>query len=123
MLYLFGPSMTTAAYVWAHVIIVGIFIMILAYHSLVYWMDRMIITNQRVVYINWKHITVRDEDETELNDIQDIHTKERGLLAAIDAFDYGVFKLQTASHTTAITFDDAPDPEGIRQYIYSIKPN
>ncbi|MBT3865466.1 hypothetical protein HOF67_05580 [Candidatus Peregrinibacteria bacterium] len=123
LLYLFGPTMTDTAYMWGHVIIIGIFVLILKHYSLVYWLDRLIITNQRVIYVNWRYLTMRDEDETELNDIQDIHTKEKGLLAALWIFDYGVFKLQTASHITAITFDDAPDPEGIRHYIYHIKPN
>ena len=86
-------------------------------------MDRLIITDKRVIYVNWKFLTIRDEDETELADIQDIHTKEKGLLSMVKIFDYGLFKLQTASHITAITFDNAPDPEGIRHYIYHIKPN
>lgn len=115
--------MDPKVYFWTHVVVIGIFLIILKHHAFVYWMDRLIITNQRVIYVNWKFLTIRDEDETELNDIQDIHTKEKGLLSALNIFDYGTFKLQTASHITAITFLDAPDPEGIRHYIYHIKPN
>ena len=122
-LYLFESTMDPKIYFWCHVFVIGVFVIILKHHAFVYWMDRLIITDKRVIYVNWKFLTIRDEDETELADIQDIHTKEKGLLAAVKIFDYGLFKLQTASHITAITFDNAPDPEGIRHYIYHIKPN
>ena len=123
LLYLFSPTMDTSTFVWAHIIIIAIFTLILIYHAIVYWLDKLVITNQRVIYINWTYLTVREEAETELTDIQDIHTKERGLLASLKFFDYGMFKLQTASHVSAITFENAPDPEGIRRFVYSIKPN
>jgi len=115
--------MSTKAYLWAHVIIIAIFTLILIYQSLIYWLDRLVITNQRIVHIDWKYLTVRDEHETELHDIQDISTKERGVLATFKVFDYGTFTVQTASRTSIIEFENAPDPEGIRQYVYTIKPN
>jgi len=123
LLYLFSPTMSTKAYLWAHVIIIAIFTLILIYQSLIYWLDRLVITNQRIVHIDWKYLTVRDEHETELHDIQDISTKERGVLATFKVFDYGTFTVQTASRTSIIEFENAPDPEGIRQYVYTIKPN
>lgn len=122
-LYLFSSTMEMSTYVWIHVIIIAIFILILLYQTLVYWLDRLIITNQRVVLEDWRYLTMKQESETELNEIQDIHTEEKGWLSNFRIFDYGVFKLQTSSHVSAIIFPEAPDPEGIRQFIYSIKPN
>lgn len=123
MLYLFGPTMSTKVFVWSHIAVIILFILILIYQALVYWLDRLVITNQRVVHIDWKYLTIRDEYEAELNDVQDISTKEKGILSTFWVLDYGTFTLQTASHTSIIKFTEAPDPEGIRQFVYHIKPN
>ena len=123
LLYLFGSTMSIKAYIIAHLIVIGLFTLILIYQALVYWLDRLVITSQRIIHVDWKYLTKRDEYEAELNDIQDISTKEKGILAVFWMLDYGTFTLQTASHTSIIEFTEAPDPEGIRQFIYSIKPN
>jgi hypothetical protein len=123
LLYLFGPTMSTKAYVIAHLIVILLFTLILIYQALVYWLDRIVITNLRIIHIDWKYLTKRDEYEADLNDIQDISTKEKGILSAFWLLDYGDLVLQTASHTSIIQFTEAPDPEGIRQFIYRIKPN
>ena len=60
-----------------------------------------------------------------MHDIQDIETRETGVLSFLPFFDYGSFTLQTASAHTTIDFDNAPDPEGIKHFIYhlAVKPN
>jgi hypothetical protein len=60
-----------------------------------------------------------------MSDIQDITTVEHGLFSAIPFFDYGSFKLDTASAKTILLFNQAPDPEGIKHFIYhlQIKPS
>jgi hypothetical protein len=123
LLYLFGPTMSDKVFIWAHIIVIILFTLVLIYQALVYWLDRLLITNQRVVHIDWRYLTIRDEYEAELSDVQDVSTKEKGILSAFWVFDYGTFTLQTASHTSIIEFLDAPDPEGIRQFVYHIKPN
>lgn len=123
LLYLFGPAISSGAYFIAHVVIISIFVLVLIYQSLIYWLDKLVITNQRVILIDWKFLTIRKEYEAELVDIQDIITREKGILSVFKWLDYGTFRLQTASHASIIEFIDAPDPEGIRQFIYSVKPN
>jgi len=88
-----------------------------------YWLDRLIVTNHRVVYIDWKYLTIRNEYGADLGDIQDIITKEKGFLAHFRMFDYGEFRLETASNRAIIVFVDAPDPESLRQFVYKLKPN
>ena len=73
------------------------------------------------VYIDWEYLTVRNEAEALLNDIQDVQTEEKGLLSFFWIFDYGTLRLDTASSYVTIEFFDAPDPEGIRKFIYHIK--
>jgi len=123
LLYFFGSTMSTETYVIAHIVIISIFTLLIIYQSLIYWLDKLVVTNHRAIFIDWKFLTIRKEYEAELRDIQDIRTKERGVLAVFRFLDYGTFSIQTASHTSIIEFVDAPNPEGIRQFIYSIKPN
>lgn len=97
-----------------------IFGLVMFYDLTLYYFDRLIITNRRVVYIDWKSAVKRDEHEAEIMDIQDISTEEAGVFAFLPIFDFGMFKLETASTKTSIIFTDAPDPEGIKHFIYHL---
>ncbi|MBD3330605.1 hypothetical protein GF354_03690 [Candidatus Peregrinibacteria bacterium] len=121
LIFLFQNSLEVKYYLAVHAMVFIIFTVAILYQSLVYWLDKLVITNQRIVYINWKYLTVRDESEALLNDIQDIQTHEKGLIAYFWLFDYGTFALETASSHLTIKFKNAPDPEGIRQYVYHIR--
>jgi hypothetical protein len=101
--------------------IFALFALIIVYVALIYWLDKLIITNHRIIYIDWKYLTVRDESEALLNDIQDIQTEEKGILSTFAIFDYGLLRLDTASSYITIEFFQAPDPEGIRKFIYHVK--
>jgi len=121
MLYLFSGIMSTKWFVIAHFIVFGIFALVIVYVSLIYWLDKLVITNKRVVFIDWKYLTVRDEAEAELDDIQDIQTEEKGLLSAFWVLDYGMLRLDTASSYITMEFPQAPDPEGIRMFLYHVR--
>lgn len=122
MLFIFKNTMSTKWYVIAHVIVFAVFALVVTYFSLVYWLDKLVVTNQRLVYINWKYITVRNESEAFLDDIQDIQSHENGVFSYFWVFDYGYILIETASSHVSIAFEDAPNPEEIRQYIYHIRP-
>lgn len=85
--------------------------------SLDYLLDKLIITNMRVIWINWKSIFTRNENETEFIDIQDIEIKEKGILAKIPFFNYGFLRIATASTQICIDFKDCPHPKEIKNYI------
>lgn len=97
------------------------FILVVLYKSLVYWLDRLVITDQRIVHVEWRNLAVRDEAEVRLRDIQDILTQEKGLLSYFKIFDYGTIRMDTASAYVALQFKNAPDPEGIRRFIYHVR--
>ncbi len=120
-LFMFESTMSTKAYIIAHLIVFFLFTLIMIYISLIYWLDKLIITSQRIIHIDWKYLTVRDEAEALLDDIQDVQTEERGFLAMFWVFDYGTLRLDTASSYVTMEFFDAPDPEGIRKYLYHVK--
>jgi len=123
--WLFSPLLDYWQMFTVYLSIASIFIVAILYDGILYWMDRLVVTNMRVLYVDWKNIFSHSEHEAELVDIQDIETTETGILSFLPIFDYGTFKLETASSQTIINFNEAPDPEGIKHFIYhlDIKPN
>jgi hypothetical protein len=121
MLFLFSPVLSTKWAVILHLMVFVLFTLVLIYISLIYWLDKVIITNDRIIHIDWKYLTVRDESEAFLKDIQDVQTEEKGILSRFWIFDYGLLRLDTPSSYVTIEFKDAPDPENVRQYIFSMK--
>lgn len=91
----------------------------IVYISLIYFLDRLIITTQRIILINWKSLFRREEYEAELVDIQDIRTREKGFLSKFKILDYGILEIETASSSTTIKFENTPDPEGVKHFIFS----
>ncbi len=110
---------------WVYFAVTAGIIAALTYDGILYYLDRLVITNRRILYIDWNGALSNTEHEAELVDIQDIETNEKGLIAKLKAFDYGDFTLETASTRTTIHFPNAPDPEGIKHFIYhlSLKPH
>ncbi|MBI4975136.1 PH domain-containing protein [Candidatus Peregrinibacteria bacterium] len=121
LMYLFKKSLPVKWYIVGHLIIFLIFSLVIIYAALVYWLDKLVVTNLRIVFIDWKFLTIRDETEAFLDDIEDIRTQERGMLSSLKILDYGMFEVETAASTITIKFTDAPDPEEIRNYIYHVK--
>lgn len=121
ILLLFKGVLPAKWYLLAHIIIFALFGLIIIYASLLFWLDKLVVTSHRVVHVNWKYLTVHDESEVELKEISDIQTHEKGFLANFWIFDYGTFILATASSYIAIEFFDAPNPEEIRRLVYHIR--
>lgn len=122
VIFLFKESVNMQWYILLHIIVFILFTLVVAYVSLVFWLDKLIITNQRIIFVNWRYLTVRDEVEAYFNEIQEINTEEKGFLSYFKAFDYGNIRIETAASHVSIDFLDAPDPEGIRRFIYHVKP-
>lgn len=102
-----------------------VFSLVIAHATLVYYLDKLIVTSRRIIYINWINLFLREESEAEFEFIQDIETQEKGILSKFGLFNYGLFKVETASANVSIIFDDANDPDGIKHFIYhlQIKPS
>lgn len=91
--------------------------MVIAAISFDYLFDKLVITNRRVVWINWKSPFSREEHEAELLDIQDIETAEKGILSKLPFFDYGLIEIETASSKVCIHYTDCPDTAGVKHFI------
>jgi hypothetical protein len=88
--------------------------------TLVFWLDRLIVTNKRLIFIDWRYLSIKSEYETELKDVQDITSIERGVFAILPIFDYGTIEIKTSSNQTTIIFKEAPNPNGIKKFIQSL---
>ena len=117
----FLGTLDSATMMMIYVGIGAIFGLILLHDALLYFLDRIVVTNRRIVYVNWKNLFTREESEANLDDIQDIDTSEFGILSKIWLFDYGSFHVETAASKSAIIFEKAADPEGIKNFIYQLQ--
>lgn len=122
--YLVASFFNTVLNAWLMAAIYGgitiIFSLVALYDLTLFYMDKLVVTNRRIVHVDWKSAFSRAEAEAEFADIQDISTKEMGIFSKLWIFDYGLFMLETASTKTSVIFNDAPDPEGIKHFIYRL---
>ncbi len=93
---------------------------ILIYLTLIYWLDRLIVTNKRVIFIDWKYLTVRTISEVEFCDIIDVEVQTSGIFSKLSLLDFGSIDLLTSTAKTAISFPQAPNPIKLRTYIQSL---
>ena len=117
----FNGTLDETAMIMVYAAIGFVFALIIAHDALLYFLDRIIVTNKRIVYINWINLFTREENEANLDDIQDITTSEFGILSNLAIFDYGTFQVETAASKVAIVFDKANDPEGIKNFVYQLQ--
>ncbi len=121
LLMLFKPLFSHNVYIIIHLVLLFLFSLLITYVAFIYWLDKLVVTNIRIVHIDWKYLTIREESEALLKDIQDIQTMEHGFLAYFRIFDYGTLRLDTASSYITLVFTQAPSPEHIRRFIFKTK--
>ncbi len=92
--------------------------LIIALIGFEYLFDKLMITSRRVIWVNWRNPFSREEREAELADIQDIETKEKGLLSNISIFNYGLLEVSTAATQGCIAFKDCVDPSDVEHFIF-----
>ncbi len=118
--YIFGQIMPVWMMVSTFAGIILLFALVNLYDFMMFYLDTLIITNQRLVHLDWISPFKYTENQAMLNDIQNIESEENGFLSRFPLFDYGLFRVETASTKTVISFDDAPDPEGIKFFVVNL---
>lgn len=74
-----------------------------------------IVTNERVVDIDFIHLLYKEFSEARLEKVQDLSYKSGGLFAAF--FNFGDVSIQTAGELPNFEFDAVPRPERVLQTI------
>ena len=77
-----------------------------------------IVTNERIIDIDFYYLLYKHFAEAELTKIQDISYESGGVFAAL--FNYGNVKVQTAGEAPNLEFDMVPFPEKIVETIRSL---
>lgn len=118
--FIFSPLLPTPMALSVYAGVALLFVLVNLYDFVMYYLDTLVITTQRVVHLDWINPFRYTENQAMLNDIQNIESEENGFLSKFKIFDFGVFLLETASTRTVISFSEAPDPEGMKFFVTNL---
>lgn len=85
---------------------------------LIYYLDMLIITNDRMVEVSQRNLFSRTVSELDLYKIQDTTSDVSGVIATI--FNYGTLSIQSAAEKERFVFEDLPDPNNVRRKIMDL---
>lgn len=118
--YLTFLDFFSGQYRFAIVIFWYLLTFIYAFQKFLDWyFDLYLITNERVVDIDFNNLLNKHFAETELSMIQDVSSSVRGILGTF--FNYGDVLIQTASEINQINFTKVPNPEKIIKLLKEIR--
>jgi hypothetical protein len=101
-------------------ILILISILIITNKILVYWLDKLIITNQRVIHINWKTLINKEIHTTQLLKVQHTIVFDSGIIGFIPIFNYGTLEIPGDTTDDKIIFIQIPNPENAKRFIMSL---
>lgn len=91
-----------------------------AFENFLSWyFDLFIVTNERVVDIEFNNLLNKHFAEADLSVIQDVSSSIRGVLGTF--FNYGDVLIQTASEVNQITFENVSNPEKIIKLLKELR--
>lgn len=97
------------------------FIFSYAWINFLYWYFSVgVITNQRIIDIDFYNVIYREVTETRLSKVEDVTSKDAGFFGSL--FNFGNVFVQTAGTEENIEFLDVPNPPGVVRIINDILP-
>ena len=84
-----------------------------------WYFDLYLITNKRVVDIDFNNLLNKHFGQADLDDIQDVSSSVKGILGTF--FNFGDVLIQTASEVNQINFTKVPNPDKIIKLIKELK--
>jgi membrane protein YdbS with pleckstrin-like domain len=94
------------------------YLLVMAYafeRFLIWFFTVNIITNDRIVDIDFVGLINKNFAEAQFTKIQDVHSEVKGPIQL--TFDFGDVFVQTAAEMTNIEFDDIPNPDQVSRLI------
>ena len=95
---------------------------IIIYNILVYWLYKLIVTNQRIIHVDWKTLTEKEVHDIELADVQHVKIKNSGIIDNLPLLDYGIIEFQGGADSNRITFMQIPNPAQAQELINKLIP-
>ena len=86
---------------------------------LMWFFNVNIITNERVVDVNFSNLVYRETPEADLDQIQDITVRVGSVIRTVVG--YGDVLVQTASETQRIVFEAVPDPDRVAKILRDLR--
>jgi len=100
-------------------ILSGMIFMTISVFTIIKWYFNVnIITDQRVVDLDFTSVLSHTSSEARLERIEDVTHKQIGLLGSI--FDIGTVYIQTAGAKSEIEFDNIPRPREVQDILYDL---
>jgi membrane protein YdbS with pleckstrin-like domain len=104
----------------AQFLFVNVFIALLifayAWLNFLLWFFRVgLVTNERIVDIDFKSILYKEESIAKVSNIEEITAKSAGYISSL--FNFGNVFVQTAGSDINIEFHNAPDPNSIVKFL------
>jgi hypothetical protein len=87
-------------------------------HYLTWFYNIGLVTNQRIIDIDFSSLVFENVDATKLSQVEDVGYKQVGIIRSI--FDYGDIHLHTAGPTSNFEFFAVPHPEKIINIINNL---
>lgn len=85
---------------------------------LVWYFNIYIVTNQRIVDVDFYHLLYKKVSAADLNEIQDVTFTMGGVFQA--SFNYGDVTIQTAAETEQFEFESVPRPASVQKKILDL---
>lgn len=93
---------------------------VFAFEKFLSWyFNVFIITDERVVDIDFNNLLVKKFSEAKISMIQDVTSKVIGLLPTM--FNFGSVFIQTAAEVPEITFENVPNPEKVIKVLQQLR--
>jgi len=109
-----------AQYRFSAVLFWYLFTFIFAFEKFLNWyFDLFLVTNQRVVDIDFNNLLNKHFAEADLSAIQDVSSSVKGLLGTF--FNYGDVLIQTAAEINQINFEKVPNPNKIIKLLKELR--
>jgi len=90
-----------------------------AFINFLYWYFNVyIVTNERIIDIDWYSIIYHQTNSTRISKLQDISSTHSGVFASI--FDFGDVHIQTAAEESNFEFTNVPHPDLVSQKIQDL---
>jgi|SRR3989344_1884095 len=83
-----------------------------------YYLDVLIVTEKRVIYVEQKGFFSREAATLRLDKIQDISVSVSGILATF--FNFGTLKIQSAGEAPEFIIRDIPEPNKVKTTIFDL---
>lgn len=84
-----------------------------------WYFNVFIITDERVIDIDFNNLLVKKFGEAKISMIQDVSSKVIGFFPTI--FNYGTVLIQTASEVNQIVFENVPNPEKVIKVLQQLR--